>query len=179
MADTRAPAPGRLRLVEDFVNTVELDTGPDAIATPEGLEEWLADHGFPGRASAGDVAHAHTVREALRGLLEAHSGGPDDPAAAAALTTALAGTPMHVRFDAGQPQLVASRGALDACLAAICDAVLRAVADGTWPRLKACRSETCRWAFYDRSKNRSGAWCSMDVCGSRAKVRAYRERRGG
>ena len=52
-----------------------------------------------------------------------------------------------------------------------------AIADGTWSRLKACREPTCEWAFYDYTKNRSGAWCTMDVCGNRAKARAYRERR--
>ncbi len=47
--------------------------------------------------------------------------------------------------------------------------------DGTWSRLKACRQ--CEWAFYDWSKNRSGRWCAMSVCGNRTKVRAYRARR--
>jgi predicted RNA-binding Zn ribbon-like protein len=49
---------------------------------------------------------------------------------------------------------------------------------GTWGRLKACEREVCRWAFYDRSMNRSGHWCSMSVCGQREKSRrAYRRRR--
>jgi predicted RNA-binding Zn ribbon-like protein len=52
-----------------------------------------------------------------------------------------------------------------------------AIADGSWERLKACREHSCEWAFYDHTKNRSGAWCTMDVCGNRAKARAYRERR--
>ena len=55
--------------------------------------------------------------------------------------------------------------------------VYAATADGTWPRLKACREHTCEWAFYDHTKNRSGAWCSMAVCGNRAKARTYRARR--
>ena len=50
---------------------------------------------------------------------------------------------------------------------------------GTWSRLKVCPADDCQWAFYDHSKNRSGTWCSMQVCGNRAKVRAYRERRAG
>jgi predicted RNA-binding Zn ribbon-like protein len=50
------------------------------------------------------------------------------------------------------------------------------MAAGTWDRLKACRQETCRWAFYDNTKNRSGVWCTMEVCGNRAKARSYRER---
>ncbi|HEX9031302.1 MAG TPA: CGNR zinc finger domain-containing protein [Streptosporangiaceae bacterium] len=35
---------------------------------------------------------------------------------------------------------------------------------------------SCHWAFYDRSPTSSGCWCSMAVCGSRAKSRAYRRR---
>jgi predicted RNA-binding Zn ribbon-like protein len=50
------------------------------------------------------------------------------------------------------------------------------MADGTWERMKACRADDCRWAFLDTAKNRSRAWCSMQSCGNRAKVAAYRER---
>ncbi|MBX6384017.1 MAG: CGNR zinc finger domain-containing protein, partial [Microbispora sp.] len=50
-------------------------------------------------------------------------------------------------------------------------------ADGTWSRLKVCAESTCQWAFIDSSKNRSRSWCSMRVCGNRAKTRAYRARR--
>src|SRR5207237_71821 len=53
----------------------------------------------------------------------------------------------------------------------------RLLADGTWARIKACRNDRCQKAFYDTSKNRSGAWCSMAGCGSRLKARAYRHRR--
>ena len=49
-----------------------------------------------------------------------------------------------------------------------------AIASGTWSRLKCCRNHACRWAFYDDSKNRSATWCSMQICGNRAKTRTYR-----
>ena len=48
--------------------------------------------------------------------------------------------------------------------------------DGTWNRFRECSDPSCRSVFWDRSKNRSGRWCSMSSCGNRAKVRAYRER---
>jgi predicted RNA-binding Zn ribbon-like protein len=64
-------------------------------------------------------------------------------------------------------------------VAEIGQAVLRAQADGSWERLKACRDEECRWVFYDSSRNRSGTWCDMGLCGSRTKVRAYRQRQSG
>jgi predicted RNA-binding Zn ribbon-like protein len=47
---------------------------------------------------------------------------------------------------------------------------------GTWTRLKVCSADDCQWAFYDRSPTHSGCWCSMQICGSRAKSRAYRGR---
>jgi predicted RNA-binding Zn ribbon-like protein len=49
--------------------------------------------------------------------------------------------------------------------------------NGEWQRLKACRKDTCLWAFYDHSKNRSRHWCSMEVCGGQEKARAYRQRK--
>jgi predicted RNA-binding Zn ribbon-like protein len=48
--------------------------------------------------------------------------------------------------------------------------------DGTWPRLKACGNPDCRWAFYDRSHSRAGAWCDMATCGNRIKNRRLRQR---
>jgi len=55
--------------------------------------------------------------------------------------------------------------------------VRAAQGDGTWPRLRVCANDTCRWAFYDRSKNRQGHWCDMAVCGNRLKNRELRARR--
>ena len=46
---------------------------------------------------------------------------------------------------------------------------------GDWQRMKACRQ--CEYAFFDRSKNRSAAWCAMSICGNRTKNRAYYRRR--
>jgi len=85
-----------------------------------------------------------------------------------------------VRFDLdkGKPALAVRGSGPGAVLAPIVAIVYEAMVNGTWERLKACPADDCHWAFYDRSKNRSGTWCNMAVCGNRAKVRAYRERRG-
>ena len=53
-------------------------------------------------------------------------------------------------------------------------AVAEAMADGSWSRLKACRSDTCQFAFIDTARNRSRTWCDMAVCGNRAKARRFR-----
>jgi predicted RNA-binding Zn ribbon-like protein len=51
------------------------------------------------------------------------------------------------------------------------------MADGTWPRVKACPGPHCGWLFYDGSRNRSRQWCSMAICGNRVKSATFRERR--
>lgn len=174
----RAPAPGRLELVEHLINSVEVADGArDEIATPAGLEAWLASAGYPAHPSEADVGRVLQIREGLRSVLEANSGESVDPAAVESLNRALAATSVRLQMGAdGSPGLVADAG-IERFVADLANAMLTAAADGTWARLKICRDDTCRWAFYDRSKNRSGAWCSMDDCGSKAKMRAYRERR--
>jgi predicted RNA-binding Zn ribbon-like protein len=105
-------------------------------------------------------------RETLRALLV----NKRDPQAIAALNDASA--TLRVRFDPDGTARLEGDGLVASLLAIIA----RAQADGTWERMKACRAEDCRWAFYDRSRNRSRAWCSMRECGNRAKARSYRAR---
>ena len=83
-------------------------------------------------------------------------------------------------FDAsGRVELRAAGSGVDAGFGAIVAVVLAAMADDTWSRLKACREDSCHWAFYDHSRNRSGQWCVMAVCGNRNKARAFRARTRG
>jgi predicted RNA-binding Zn ribbon-like protein len=162
-------------LVAEFLNSYDLETGADGLATADGLSAWAAEHGVmaPGSwISPQDAAAARELREALRRALE--TGGRDiaglDAAAARLPLVALPG-------DGGRISLVSARGGPDDVRAAVLEAVLTSQADGSWPRLKVCRNPDCRWAFADRSKNRSRAWCDMATCGSRSKMRAYRSRR--
>jgi len=48
---------------------------------------------------------------------------------------------------------------------------------GTWRRLKLCHNPPCGSAFYDRSKNNSGVWHDVKVCGNAVNLRASRARR--
>jgi predicted RNA-binding Zn ribbon-like protein len=182
--ETRAPAPGALALVEAFENTVDLESGEDELATPEALAAWLAARGLLGegegeRLTEADRARAVSAREALRALLLANGGSPPDPEAPRTLDRIGASARLRMSFDAhGRARLVPAGSGMDAALGRLFAIVDDAMREGTWARLKACREDSCRWAFYDSSKNRSGAWCTMAVCGNRAKARAYRQRRG-
>jgi predicted RNA-binding Zn ribbon-like protein len=170
-------APGELGLVQRFVNTADLDAGTDRFDDAAGLEGWLAEAGLGARVDAAGRERVVAFREALRALLLANHGETPDPAAIAALDAVAREAPMIVAFDrAGAATLAPSRPGVDGVLARLLAIVARAQAEGTWPRLKACPSDSCRWAFYDRSRNRSRTWCAMSVCGNRAKARSYRAR---
>jgi predicted RNA-binding Zn ribbon-like protein len=176
-------APQQLELVREFVNTREYDPDLESIPTAEALAGWLSENGLlePGtELDDHDLRRAHELRDALRSLLLSNNGSPLDPAALATVNATLGDAPLAVRFDdAGRPELAVEASGLDAAVARLGAIFYEAKVDGTWERLKVCAADDCRWAFYDRSRNRSGTWCSMEVCGNRAKVRSYRERQAG
>jgi predicted RNA-binding Zn ribbon-like protein len=88
---------------------------------------------------------------------------------------------VEVRFGADGPWFISPAGSgVDGAIGVLLAIVARSLADGSWSRLKICHGHHCGWAFYDHSRNRSGRWCSMSVCGGREKARAhYHRRRGG
>jgi predicted RNA-binding Zn ribbon-like protein len=180
-ADDPKAAPGELNHIRRFVNTHDLDDGSDDIADPAALRDWLAERRLideRAELSEADVRQAQAFREALRKLLLANNGDALDPAAVEALNVAAKGAELQVRVAPdGSAELAPVRTGMDAAIGRLLAIVHTAMADGTWSRLKACAlHDSCEWAFYDWSKNRSGTWCDMKTCGNRAKARAFRER---
>jgi predicted RNA-binding Zn ribbon-like protein len=101
-----------------------------------------------------------------------------DRSAVEVLDAAARAAELTVRWDeSGGAELVPARRGLEGAFGTLLAIAYRARVEGTWQRLKACPEESCGWAFYDRSRNHSSTWCSMAVCGNRAKARAFRERR--
>jgi len=176
-------APGDLELVRAFVNTLDIERGAEALCSPAALKEWLSERGLASgeiRPTSADLRRAIQVREALREVLLSHGSGSPEPSGAwQTLDEAAERARLSVRFGRdGAALLEPAAAGVDAALGRLLAIVHGAVADrDAWTRLKACRLHTCEWAFYDHTKNRSGAWCNMAVCGNRAKARAYRERR--
>jgi predicted RNA-binding Zn ribbon-like protein len=178
--DEQRPAPGPLRLVQAFVNSRDLRTAGDELATPAHLAAWLDRHGLLGGEPAGDgdLRRAVELREALRELLLANNGGPTEPATLALVNRALRDAEPLVRFlPGGTVEMGALAPGVTGALGHLLAIAFTAMTEGTWQRLKACQEPTCGRAFYDHSKNRSGTWCDMAACGSRAKMRAYYHRR--
>ena len=178
----REPAPGDLALVQDFVNSLDLEEDEEQFTDLDALRSWLSSRGLMRsreRLGDGDLARAREVREALRDVLSAHNGESLPKRSVSLLNRAAADAPLTVTLaEDGQATLDGACGGLDSALARLFAIVQRSTLDGTWERLKACPDPECRWAFYDRSRNRSGTWCAMRVCGNRAKARAFRERHG-
>lgn len=180
----RQQAPGELEQVRAFVNTLDVLPGSEELTDPGALTRWLSDHGLGSgqmRATAADLDRAIALREALRAVLLAHTEGTPAPREASrALDAAAKRARLSLRFDEhGGAAVEPAADGVDAALGALLTIVHGAIAQGTWTRLKACRDHACAWAFYDHTKNHSGAWCTMQSCGNRAKARAYRERRAG
>ena len=175
-------APGRLELVREFVNTLDIEEGSDELADPTDAAEWLRAHELEDcrKLSAGELERLLSIREALRELLLANNTGDPPPAGAlAALNEGAEGVALGLRFEAEGATLQSGGEGIDAALAELLAVIHAAMRDGTWERLKACPTEECLWAFYDRSRNRSATWCQMGQCGNRNKARAFRARRRG
>lgn len=173
-----------LELLQEFVNTRDIERGRDAVGSPEQLRVWLVDHGqLAGHevVPADALARALAVREGIRALGRANNGEPMDAGAVEAMNRAAAAIPLTVAVQpvAGDGTWGLQPGAsgVDGFVGRILGTLAAAMADGTWSRVKACRNDTCRWLFVDHSRNRSGTWCTMALCGSRMKARAYRARR--
>lgn len=175
------PAPGSLALVQDFVNTRNRLEGRELLGTIEETNAALSERGLIGeqeRLGEADRQRLITFREGLRGLLVAHTGAPG--ADVGRLDAMISSSALRVSFlPDGRPVLepAAGGGPVERVIGCLLAEVVRAEAEGTWGRLKTCRNEDCGWAFYDASKNRSGTWCDMDVCGARHKMRTYRRRK--
>lgn len=173
-------APQPLYLVQRFVNSVDLENGEDELPTPDALRDWLVERelmsaGEP--AGAADLRRALEVREGLRTVLMANNGMEADPGKLERLEKAARRAGLRVRFGGdADPRLEPDGGGVDGALARLMAIVATSVENGQWERLKACPRDPCFWAFYDRSKNRSGRWCRMEDCGNIEKARAFRER---
>ena len=185
------PAPGRLELVRAFVNTLDIEAGTDELSSPAALTSWLWERDLTGTAQSPatetELRRAISMREGFREVLLTHvqahqlasrpSGSGAGAATLAELRSVAAGlaTCLTVADDGTVRTAPAGQGSARG-LASLMLIAVDAATSGIWERLKVCGADDCRWAFYDRSPGRSGCWCSMAVCGSRAKSRAFRRR---
>jgi predicted RNA-binding Zn ribbon-like protein len=170
-------------LLVDFVNTRDVEEQTDSLADPAAVHPWIAEH-TEIEAPVDVVAELESqqrllrLRESLRDLLRTNAGAPADELDLSPLREVAAQS--QYRAGLSPEGLVCinpdgdSVAAFEARLLLAMELVQTL---GAWPRLKACAADSCRWAFFDTSRNRSRTWCSMEECGNREKTRRYRSRK--
>ena len=182
MATSRVPAaPDQLELVRRLLNSNDLQSGADALASPAALRGWLTDQRLAPPSAVYDEADRRNLvemRDALHELAAANTSHERPRRAVTALNEAARRVRLGVRFHPVDGyRLMAEGVAIDRPIGELLIAVTRAMTGDTWNRLKICSNQACQRAYYDTSRNRSGRWCSMAGCGNRMKGRSYRRRR--
>lgn len=150
-------------LIVRFINTLDVEAGTDVLDTVGGWRSWLAAQGLDGcfaRDNAGDLEQTRQLRDDLRAMARGEG----------CAQVRQVGIQVALSVD-GEVELSA-----DTAVGLIAAAAAKVAIEKRLDRVKICPADDCRWAFYDTSRNRSRQWCSMEVCGNRAKARAHRER---
>ena len=178
----RAPAPGRLKVVQQFINSLDVEPGKEEFQTPAELGNWLVAHGLASRRglrlTSHDLERARRFRELLRELAASNNGMVRSKQLHKELNRELASLYFVGSVDDGGVASLRPAGSgIDRALSQLAAIVIEEMITGRWARMKACSEDICRWVFYDHSRSHTGVWCTMAVCGSRAKSRAYYRRR--
>jgi predicted RNA-binding Zn ribbon-like protein len=143
------------------------------------VEWWFRSRGLVGeteRLSSHDLAWAIKVLDALRATL--HRDEERSVTDAQDVLERAAGRAgLRVCFGCGRDDRFHTEApGLPGAVGRLLGIAFLAQLSGEWDRLRECSSPTCTSVFFDRSKNRSARWCSMQTCGNRNKVRNFRER---
>ena len=187
----------------DFLNTLAtpVDTQVDWIDDGDGLLSWLEQaHLVPAkvvkelkaRALPGELeavaAQARNLREWFRGFLRARSGrrlSTDDLRELEPLNRLLGRDEQffQVAVETSEGASVLELNTLrrwrsaESLLLPIGEEIARFLCSGDFEHVKACEGSTCTLLFVDRTRGRARRWCSMAICGNRAKQAAHRDRR--
>jgi predicted RNA-binding Zn ribbon-like protein len=163
-------------LVAAFANTLDLDDETDFLTTPADAAGWLVAQGLVERPAGLDDRDHRMLLDLRAGIRDA-LGGVTSADRLAVGDAVLRELPVLVSLGATPalrpaPTLPAPRRAM----ATLAIAWSHLVSTGEADRLKRCADDTCGWVFWDVSRNHSRRWCTMSVCGNRAKARAYAAR---
>ena len=166
MPEHREATPTELRDLESF-----LWRDLDSLAA---WRAWIEQRQFDGRKAEASFAEAVAIQEALR-QLEAVNNSTVSLAGA---SNAMSRLNQAIEHHALRPKVTADGIRMDAGagdpVGHVLQNLLQAMVTNMWPRFKLCRDTACQASFFDSSKNGSKIWCSMEICGSRNKMRRHR-----
>ena len=177
-------APEPLIAVQGLANTIASEPEEERLLDPGSARRWMIESGLATRSvevGEPELAGLVEAREVLRDLIEVNLTGKRPRDLDARLGALARSHPVELApTSGGDLDLDLEPAAtVDELISQMLGIVYRAQAESKWERLKICASDECRWAFYDRSKNRGGTWCQMETCGNLINNRAYRSRRAG
>lgn len=189
-------------LALDFLNSVAtpVDTPVDWMEDGEGLLRWLEQaklvpretlESLRAQALPGELDkvadQARNLREWFRTFVRDHKGKPLKPQALAELE------PLNrlLERDEGFSRVVARQmdegevfefqpmrkwRSPEALLLPVGEALGRFVCSEDFSNVKACEGPVCTLLFADHTRGHRRRWCSMAMCGNRAKQAAHRDR---
>ena len=186
----------------DFLNSIAtpVDTPVDWLDSGDGLLRWLAQaklvpadalDELKARAMPGELDkvadQARALREWFRGFVREHMGRPLTPRALHELAPlnrllerdeAFSQISRHRNGDAGHLELRMMRRwrSPESLLLPIGEALAKFVCEEDFANVKACEGHSCTLFFADHTRRRARRWCSMAICGNRAKQAAHRDR---
>jgi len=186
----------------DFLNSVAtpVDTEIDWISDGEGFLDWLGQAGYvtadvlggiKARAKPGELdrvaREARGLREWCRGFVRKRMGKPLkasdlrelDPLNKLLAREAAFSQIHHHRDEPGKPlqlQMTRRWQQADSLLLPVAEALAKFICEEDFSDVKACEGTSCTLMFADHTRRRARRWCSMAICGNRAKQAAHRER---
>jgi predicted RNA-binding Zn ribbon-like protein len=186
----------------DFLNSIAtpVDTPVDWLDSGDGLLKWLAQaklvpasalDELKARAMPGELDNvadqARALREWFRGFVRKHMGRPLTPKALRELgplnkllerDEAFSQISRHHQRDDDRFELRAMRRwrSPESLLLPIGEALAKFVCEEDFANIKACEGHSCTLIFADHTRRRARRWCSMAICGNRAKQAAHRLR---
>jgi predicted RNA-binding Zn ribbon-like protein len=186
----------------DFLNSIAtpVDTPVDWLDSGDGLLRWLAQaelvptdvlDELKARAMPGELDkvadQARTLREWFRGFVRKHIGRPLSPKALHELDPlnsllerdeAFSQISRHHHSDGDRLELRMMRRwrSPESLLLPIGEALAKSVSEEDFANVKACEGHSCTLVFADHTRRRARRWCSMAICGNRAKQAAHRNR---
>lgn len=186
----------------DFLNSIAtpVDAPIDWLDGSDGLLEWLAQaklvpadalDELKARAKPGELDkvadQARALREWFRKFVHKHMGRPLPPKALQELgplnkilqrDEAFSQISRYREHDGDRFELRVMRRwqSPQSLLLPIAEALAKFVCEEDFARVKACEGHKCTLIFADHTRMQARRWCSMAICGNRAKQVAYRKR---
>lgn len=172
----------------DFINTLAQVEGQphDFWQTDEDVTAWLnasgvvAQREIPRYKSGELLSEARKLRETIRRLVQQKkAGGRIDPEELNRYLASATSYQKLVSDDQGALRMTRIYGAdtPQQLLEPVAELAAALLTDETFDRVRECEHPQCRLWFYDRTRSHRRRWCSMALCGNRAKVARFRQQK--